>query len=91
MLPGVATHPCLRQLRLVVWPKGQFRMLVSRARPPVKSLRCQDRIPNSGGPLVNVDGRVVGVNRAAIPEADGIGFAVPADTVAALPIPKRQT
>ncbi|ORB28016.1 peptidase S1 and S6 chymotrypsin/Hap [Catenulispora acidiphila DSM] [Mycolicibacterium parafortuitum] len=37
---------------------------------------------NSGGPLVNVDGQVIGVNTAAIPEADGIGFAVPADTVA---------
>lgn len=37
---------------------------------------------NSGGPLVNVDGLVIGVNTAAIPEADGIGFAVPADTVA---------
>jgi S1-C subfamily serine protease len=37
---------------------------------------------NSGGPLLNVDGLVIGVNTAAIPEADGIGFAVPADTVA---------
>lgn len=37
---------------------------------------------NSDGPLVNVDGLVIGVNTAAIPEADGIGFAVPADTVA---------
>lgn len=37
---------------------------------------------NSGGPLVNVEGQVIGVNTAGITSADGIGFAVPADTVA---------
>ena len=37
---------------------------------------------NSGGPLVNVNGQVIGVNTAGIDGADGIGFAMPADTVA---------
>jgi S1-C subfamily serine protease len=35
---------------------------------------------NSGGPLVNVRGEVVGVNTAIVPYAQGIGFAVPAQT-----------
>lgn len=43
---------------------------------------CAINPGNSGGPLVNVDGHVIGVNTAGISDADGIGFAVPADTVA---------
>jgi S1-C subfamily serine protease len=35
---------------------------------------------NSGGPLVNPHGKIVGVNTAIIAAAQGIGFAVPSDT-----------
>jgi S1-C subfamily serine protease len=35
---------------------------------------------NSGGPLVDSRGRVVGINTAIIAIAQGIGFSVPADT-----------
>ena len=36
---------------------------------------------NSGGPLIDTSGRVIGINTAMISQAQGIGFAVPVNTV----------
>jgi len=36
---------------------------------------------NSGGPLMNIRGEVVGVNTAIIAGSEGVGFAIPSDTV----------
>jgi len=36
---------------------------------------------NSGGPLVDLDGRIIALNNAVIQNTDGIGFAIPSNTV----------
>jgi serine protease Do len=36
---------------------------------------------NSGGPLADIEGRVVGLNTMMIPYAQGVGFAIPVNTV----------
>ncbi|NPA58656.1 MAG: trypsin-like serine protease [Aquificae bacterium] len=36
---------------------------------------------DSGGPLINIDGEVVGMNTAIIQAGQGLGFAIPIDTV----------
>jgi len=36
---------------------------------------------NSGGPLLNFDGKVIGITTAIVAESQGLGFAVPSNTI----------
>jgi serine protease Do len=45
---------------------------------------------NSGGPLFNMNGEVVGINTAIISQGQGIGFAIPVNTVKPL-VPQLET
>lgn len=36
---------------------------------------------NSGGPLLNVDGKVVGITAAIVENSQGVGFAIPSNTI----------
>jgi serine protease Do len=45
---------------------------------------------NSGGPLFNMNGEVVGINTAIIAQGQGIGFAIPVNTVKPL-LPQLET
>lgn len=68
----------------VVSAKGRANIDVEGASPVLQDFIQTDasiNFGNSGGPLVDTTGRVIGMNTAISPNGQGIGFAIPAGLV----------
>lgn len=58
--------------------------ILPNPRLPVVQLDASINLGNSGGPLFNLDGQIVGITTARSRKGEGIGFAIPIDRVLAL-------
>ena len=68
----------------VVSAKGRFGLTADQATRSFENFIQTDaaiNFGNSGGPLINVNGEVVGINTAMFRPAQNIGFAVPVNTL----------
>ncbi len=68
----------------VVSAKGRSDLVIGGLTPRYQDFIQTDasiNFGNSGGPLVNVRGRIIGVNTAINQQGQGIGFAVPSNMV----------
>ncbi len=68
----------------VVSAKGRSDLVIGGLTPRFQDFIQTDasiNFGNSGGPLVNVEGQIIGVNTAVNQQGQGIGFAVPSNMV----------
>ncbi len=69
----------------VISAKGRSDLVISGGTPRYQDFIQTDasiNFGNSGGPLVDIEGRVIGVNTAVNTGGQGIGFAVPSNLAA---------
>ena len=60
---------------------GKGRKMMSEAANEFFQTDAPINPGNSGGPLVDLNGRIIAINNAVVQNTDGIGFAIPANTV----------
>jgi S1-C subfamily serine protease len=56
---------------------AQRRLIPGSGYPPLIQIDAAMNLGNSGGPLFNMDGKVVGINTILLWKSQGIGFATP--------------